>query len=76
MEQFPTEPSPENVEADIERLLDVLHGYAELYDEFPEIQEDWYYAEMEAETSQDREAAKVHLEEFIKKLEEKKKGGN
>jgi hypothetical protein len=76
MEQFSTEPRPENIEAEIERLLDILHGYAELIDEFPEIQEEWYYVEMEAETGKDRETAKVHLEEFVKKLEEKRKSGN
>jgi hypothetical protein len=68
------EPNLENVEAGIKRLLDVLHGYAELYDEFPDIQEEWYFIEMEAEVAKDRETAKIHLEEFIKKLEEKKKG--
>ncbi|MGC9610849.1 MAG: hypothetical protein ABSE68_01355 [Minisyncoccia bacterium] len=72
MEQFPTEPNPENVEAGIERLLDVLHGYAELFDENPDIQEEWYDVEMEAEVAKDRETAKAHLEEFIRKLEEKK----
>ncbi len=76
MKQFSAEQGPEDVEAGIERLLDVLHGYAELFDEYPEIQEEWYYVEMEAEVAKNRETAKVHLEEFIKKLEEKKKGGN
>ncbi len=76
MEQFPTEPKPEKIREEIDRLLEVLHGYAELYDKFPEIQEEWYFVEMEAETSNDPETGKVHLEEFIKKLEEKKEGGN
>ena len=62
------EPTFENVDSIIEGLLEELDGYAELLDGHPELQEQWYWAEMEARVSKDREAAKVHLEEFLKIL--------
>lgn len=65
MEQGPTF---ENVDSVIDGLLEELDGYAELWDEHPELQEQWYWAEMEARVSKDREAAKVHLEEFLEVL--------
>lgn len=62
------EPTFENVDSAIEDLLEKLDSYAELWDGHPELQEQWYWAEMEARVSKDREAAKVHLEEFIEIL--------
>ncbi len=79
MEEFPKEPSPENVEEGIRKLFDTLYsGYAgEAYNQLtPELQEQWYEVEMEAEVSGDREAAKTHLEEFLKVLGKKKEIGN
>lgn len=62
------EPTIENVDSVIEGLLEELDSYAELWDEHPELQEQWYWVDMEARVSKDREAAKVHLEEFLKVL--------
>lgn len=73
MENIPPEPDLEAIDSEIEKLLDVLGDYAELYDQLPELQEEWYWADMEARVSIDRIAAKTRLEEFIKKLETKKK---
>ena len=73
MEQLPKEPSPEAVDAEIENLLKELNNYAEIYDEgSPELQEEWYWIEMEAKVAKDRQAAKAHLEEFISKIKELK----
>ena len=59
----------ESVDSAIEGLLEKLDSYEELWDEHLELQEQWYWAAMEARVGQDREAAKVHLEEFLKVLE-------
>jgi hypothetical protein len=71
-EKPPQEPSPENVEAidqEIERLLEALDNFD--YNNFSaEVQEQWYFIEMEAKVAQDRATAKTRLEHFIKHLEE------
>ena len=70
------EPSPENIEAidqEIERLIETLENFD--YTNFSEeVQEQWYYIEMEAKVAKDRQAAKAHLEEFFTILENMKKG--
>lgn len=70
MEEFPQEPSPEDVDREIEKLLEVLYSeeYSDMYHDFPELQEEWYWVEQEANIALDRAAAKEHLEEFIEKL--------
>ena len=66
-------PIPENIDLLIDQLLDKLAEYGDLYDKInPELQEQWYWAEMEAKVSRDREAAKIHLEEFLKTVEAEK----
>ena len=67
--EYPIEQTPEQIETAIEKLLETLHDYSEHYDKFPDLQEEWYNAEMEAEVGADREMAKTHLEHFIKILE-------
>lgn len=72
-EKPPQEPILENIESEIEKLLEVLESFD--FNEFNEqVQEQWYYIEMEAKVAKDREAAKAHLEEFIAVLENIKKG--
>ncbi len=73
MEKIPT---PENIDLLINQLLEKLDDYAELYDKVnPELQEQWYWAAMEAGVSKDREVAKTHLEEFLKIIEAEKQKG-
>ena len=72
MENVPQEPNLEAIDLQIDRLLENLGDYAELYDQSPELQDEWHWTEMEARVSIDRAAAKARLEEFIKKLEAKK----
>ncbi len=63
-------PTPENFDLLIDRLLDKLAEYGDLYDEVsPELQEQWYLTEMEARVGKDREAAKAKLEEFLETIE-------
>ena len=70
MEKFPKEPTPENIDSAIEKLLETLESYAELYNELgPILQDLWYDVEMEAKVGKDRQIAKVHLEEFLGVLE-------
>lgn len=74
MEKFPQQPSPENIDSAIEKLLENLYERAELFDKLgPELQEKWYWVEQEAEVGKDRAAAKAKLEEFLKVLEEREK---
>ena len=74
MENPPQEPSPENIDAEIEKLLDVLNGYGELFDKLSkEKQEEWYWTEMEGKVGKDRKVAKEQLKEFISFLEKKKR---
>lgn len=71
MERLPGEPSPEEIDREIERLLEELDGYAELFREGShELQEEWYWVEMEARVALDRPMAKIRLEAFIRKLEQ------
>lgn len=63
------EPSLENIDAVIDGLIEELDSYAGLWDEHPELHDQWYWAEMEARVGKDRQAAKKHLEEFLKILE-------
>ena len=74
-ETFPQEPSPEEIDAEIERLVGVLYGeeYSDMWHDFPELQEEWYWIEQEAGVALDRQAAKEHLEQFIEKLDSLKK---
>lgn len=72
-EEFPKEPNPEEIEADIIELLEKLNGYWELYDQLsPDLQERWYWTEQEGRIAKDRQTAKDHLEGFIKFLEEER----
>lgn len=75
MEDAPQEQEPnlEAIDSEIGSLLETLGDYVELYDQLPELQEEWYWADMEARVSRDRVKAKAQLEEFIKKLESLKK---
>ena len=75
METFPQQPSPENIETEIARLLENLDDYdGEFFKKLsPELQDAWYDAEMEAEVGKDRVKAKEELEKFLKFLEEQKK---
>ncbi len=63
-------PTPENVDLLINQLLDKLAEYGDLYNEVSsELQEQWYWVEMEARVGRDRETAKVKLKEFLKIIE-------
>ncbi|MDP3999797.1 MAG: hypothetical protein Q8P76_04405 [bacterium] len=74
MEQFPQAPSPENLESEIEKLLEQMETFADLYTELsPEDQDAWYDAEMEAKVGKDRAAAKEHLQKFLDYLKKQKK---
>ncbi len=74
-EGFLQEPSPEGIDQEIERLVGVLYGeeYSDMWRDFPELQEEWYWIEQEAGVALDRQAAKEHLERFIKRLNSLKK---
>ena len=74
-EEFPQEPSPESIDQEIERLVGFLYGeeYSDMWQNFPELQEEWYWIEQEAGVALDRQAAKEHLEQFIEKLDSLKK---
>jgi len=74
-ETFPQEPSPEEIDAEIERLVGVLYSeeYFDMWHDFPELQKEWYWIEQEANVALDRQAAKEHLEQFIEKLDSLKK---
>jgi hypothetical protein len=71
-----SDPAAENIEARIEALRERLKGLDEqgnLFDRVGEnVQEEWYYVAMEARMGEDREAAAVHLEAFLKTLEKLK----
>jgi len=74
MEKLPKEPTPEDVDAEIEQKLKELYeNYSELVEIGSELDDKWYWVEQEANVGKDRQAAKKHLEEFIEKLEEIKK---
>ena len=72
MEQPPREPSPEEIDEQIEALLGGLYANfagSEAPERFgPKIMEEWYEVEMEAEISPDRLVAKIKLKAFIEKL--------
>lgn len=62
----------EKIDAEIEKLLENLRSFYEKWDEMnPELQEEFYWVEMEGGVGKDREAARKKLEEFIRKLKEK-----
>lgn len=73
MEKIPQEPSPEELEEQIGVLLTQLyerHAGAERFEEIgPEMMEEWYLVEMEAEVGKDRQAAKEKLATFLQKLD-------
>jgi len=57
----------EKIDAEIKELLELLDSFD--FDYFnPEIQEEWYWVEQEANVAKDRIAAKIHFEQFIEKL--------
>ena len=57
----------------IRKLLERLDGYD--YDGLsPEVQDEWYWVEQEADVGKDRELVKAVLEEFLKRLENTLKG--
>jgi len=67
IEQILTHESIEIIDAEIREILKSLDDFN--YNSFsPEIQDEWYDVEMEAEVAMDRETAKKHLEQFIEKL--------
>lgn len=58
------------IDADIEKLLESLYEYD--YDGLtPELQEECYWVEQEANVGKDRELAKAVLEKFLNVLKEK-----
>jgi|GEM_PF-2466937 len=58
------EISPELIEADIESLLETLDAF-DFESLAPQMQEEWYYIEMQARVGKDRTAARENLEAFI-----------
>jgi NAD-specific glutamate dehydrogenase len=70
-EEFPQkENSIEEIDARIEKSLEELERHAELWDKLSEeMQEEWYYIEMEAKVGKDRQQAEARLDEFLKILE-------
>ena len=63
-------PSPENIETRIEQLLGKLDGFIpDLWDSHPELQEEWYFVEMQGKSGVDREQAENSLTTFIEKLQ-------
>ena len=71
MEKFPKEPSPENLENEILKLLEELDSRRDVYDNLSLVEQDeWYAVEMEARVAKNREAAKTHLKEFLKYLKQ------
>ncbi len=74
MEEFPQEPTPEEIERAIEELIEIIYSdeYSDLYYDFPELQDAEYDAVMEGKVGEDRAAAKKHLEDFIEVLKSKK----
>ena len=69
MEPLPKEPSLEEIDAAIEKLLEELDSYVEFYNNGgPELQEEWYWTVMAAKGDEDRQTAKTYLEGFISKL--------
>lgn len=59
-----TSEETKEIETNINKLLEQLDDYD--FDSFgPEMQEAWYYAEMEAGACNDRELAKKVLERFL-----------
>ena len=70
MEKILKEPNPEELEAAIEALIEKLYGYTNSFDSLSaEMQENWYWAEMEAKAGLDRQEAKRQLEQFLMVLE-------
>ena len=60
----------QEIETEVEKLLEQLDEYD--FDSFgPEVQEEWYWAELEAGAGKDRELAVVILKRFISTLKEK-----
>ena len=59
-----------DLESTIESLLETLEGFSRVWNRLsPELQEQWYLAEMEARVGKDRETAKTHIEAFIRTLQ-------
>lgn len=64
-----TQEQSEELEQSIENLLKELDNY-DMNNFSQEIQEDWYYVEMEATAGKDREIAKANLEQFLQSLQD------
>lgn len=63
------EITPEEIESDIEKSLQQLRSYDEIFDKLDkEMQERWYGVEMGAEVEKDRKGARAKLEIFLEKL--------
>ncbi len=61
-----------NIEHRIEDCLhELLENFGWVFNESPDIQEDWYEVQMEAETGRDREHALANLEGFLVKVKAK-----
>jgi len=57
----------DELEESIKKLLKILDQYR--MDDFSQdVQEEWYFVELEAMTGKDREIAKVNLEQFLQIL--------
>lgn len=63
------ENSAEEIDAQIRELVVLLDNF-DFEAMSPEIQEEWYWVEQEANVGKDRIAAKKHAEEFLNKLRE------
>jgi hypothetical protein len=62
----------ENIDAMIDKKMAGLYERFNDMELTPELDEEWYWVEMQVLTSKDRDQALVNLEEFIKKLEDLK----
>jgi len=73
MEKFTTQEQREgNLEIVIDSLIGTLENHYDLFEKHPNLQEEWYYVEMEARTGKDRLAAKAKLIEFLNLLSDLK----
>lgn len=64
-----TPEETEKNEMEIKELMERLNKTYDYDNLVPELQEEWYWVEQEANAGEDRELAKRVLEEFLKTLE-------
>ena len=73
MELPSNEPSPEQIESEIDQLLEELDGYTEFYiNGTLELRDEWWEIEMEGMTSKERNSARNHLRAFVEALRKMK----